>query len=73
MKTLLLILSAYTLTLLPSQSTTAYICVSPTAKKYHYSKSCSGLQKCTHEIRKTTVDEAKKIGYTVCLIKSCNP
>lgn len=69
MKTLLLILSAYCVSVVPSQSTTAYICVSPTAKKYHYSKNCSGLQRCTHEIRKTTVDDAKKIGYTVCLLE----
>jgi len=46
---------------------TVYVCVSPTAKKFHYSKSCPGLQKCTHEIKETTKVAAEKSGYTVCL------
>ncbi|MBC9811153.1 hypothetical protein H9Y05_01580 [Crocinitomicaceae bacterium CZZ-1] len=71
MKTLLIVVASIGLfSITPSQSTTAYICNSPSAKKYHYSKTCRGLQKCTHEIKKTTVDSAKKSGYTVCLIES---
>lgn len=70
MKTLLF---ALLLSFTHSQNTTAYICVSKTAKKYHYTKNCNGLQKCTHTIQKTTVNNAKQLGYTVCLIKSCNP
>lgn len=69
MKTFLLAISVYTFSLAPSQSTAVYICVSPTGKKYHYSKNCRGLQRCTHEIRKTTVDDAKKLNYTVCLLE----
>ena len=46
---------------------TVYVCVSPTAKKFHYSKACPGLQKCTHEIKETTKVAAEKSGYTVCL------
>lgn len=55
--------------LAPSQSTTAFICISPSAKKFHYNRPCSGLQKCKHEIRKTTVGEAKKLNYTICLFE----
>lgn len=44
-----------------------YVCVSPTAKKFHSSKSCPGLQKCTHEIKEMTKVAAEKSGYTVCL------
>lgn len=46
---------------------TVYVCVSPTAKKFHYNKSCPGLQKCTHEIKETTKVSAEKSGFTVCL------
>jgi hypothetical protein len=66
----LLVLSALALfSFKGTQQTDAYICVSPNAKKYHFSRSCSGLQKCTHTIKKTTVAEAKKIGYTICLLE----
>ena len=50
-----------------SKSTSVYICDSPNAKKYHFNKNCSGLQKCTHTIKAVTKEEATKLGYTVCL------
>lgn len=50
-----------------SSGDTVYVCMSPNAKKFHYSKSCPGLQKCTHEIKETTKVSAEKSGYTVCL------
>ncbi len=56
-------------TLVFSKSETVYICVSPTAKKYHYSQKCRGLQKCTHTIKSVTLSEASKLGYTACLIE----
>lgn len=40
-----------------------YICVSKTASKYHITATCKGLKECTHEIKKVTVTEAKKLGY----------
>lgn len=53
-----------------NQTSDVYICVSPNAKKYHFSKSCRGLQKCTHTISKVTKSEAVNKGYTVCLIEN---
>jgi len=50
-------------------STSVYICLSPNAKKYHFDKNCKGLQKCTHEIRKVTKEEALRKKYTVCLLE----
>lgn len=52
-----------------NQSSSVYICVSPTAKKYHFSKNCRGIQKCTHEIKEVTKSDAINKGYTVCLIE----
>lgn len=46
-----------------------YICISKSASKYHFDRDCSGLQKCTHEIEKTTKGDAQYRGYTVCLLE----
>jgi hypothetical protein len=50
-----------------TDTTTVYLCDSPGGKKYHYSDHCRGLSNCSHRLIKTTVDEAKKRGKTVCL------
>lgn len=49
-----------------SDSSSVYICVSRSATKYHYDKDCRGLKNCKHEVKKTTLSEAKKAGYTLC-------
>ena len=64
MKALILVSAWF---LFSTGQTTVYVCVSPSAKKYHYSKSCAGLQRCTHEIREISEKEAKEAGYTGCL------
>jgi len=46
--------------------TTAYICDSPNAKKYHLNTTCRGLNNCTYRIKKTTVAVAKRSGKTIC-------
>lgn len=43
-----------------------YVCVSKTAHKYHFTKSCRGLRACTHEIVKKSLKEAQGLGYTLC-------
>jgi len=49
------------------QTTYVYVCVSETAKKYHYSKNCRGLNACTHEVRKVSITDAKKkYSRTLC-------
>lgn len=45
-----------------------YICVSKTGHKYHSNRDCTGLAKCTHEIRKVTKAQAIKMGYSACKI-----
>ncbi|MCB0479271.1 MAG: hypothetical protein KDC84_13975 [Crocinitomicaceae bacterium] len=44
-----------------------YICVSSGATKYHYNRNCHGLNRCTHEIRKVSLTEARsKYKRTLC-------
>jgi hypothetical protein len=43
-----------------------YICVSKTASKYHYSQSCTGLNRCSHKIEKVSISDAKNRGYSLC-------
>ncbi len=37
-----------------------YICDSQTAKAYHASENCRGLNRCTHEVVKVTKKEAEE-------------
>jgi hypothetical protein len=43
-----------------------YICNSSSAKKYHYSSSCRGLNACKHEVIKVSKEDAQKSGRTLC-------
>lgn len=45
-----------------------YVCISRTAYAYHRTKSCHGLQRCTHEIQTQTKDDAVAGGYRPCKI-----
>lgn len=48
-----------------TQTSSVYICISPTAHRYH-SHMCQGLRNCTHEIREVTIQKAVELGYTAC-------
>lgn len=47
-------------------NTTVYICTGPQSKRYHKTADCRGLRSCSKEIRKVTLEYAKKIGRTPC-------
>lgn len=48
-------------------TTSVYICNSKTAKKYHYSKTCRGLNACSHDIKSVSLSDAKsKYKRTLC-------
>jgi predicted lipoprotein with Yx(FWY)xxD motif len=47
-------------------STDVYLCNSKGGKRYHFKKDCRGLSNCQAEIKKVTLDDAKKIGKTIC-------
>lgn len=47
--------------------TMVYLCNSNTAKKYHYTENCRGLEKCTHSIIQVSLADAKsKYGRSLC-------
>lgn len=43
-----------------------FVCNSSNAKKYHYKSNCRGLSNCHYKILKTSLQEAKKDGKTLC-------
>ncbi len=43
---------------------TVYVCTGPYAKRYHYSKDCSGLGRCSCEIKKMSKAQAIKNGWS---------
>ena len=48
-------------------ATSVYICNSNTAKKYHLTKTCRGLNACTHSIDAVSLSDAKyKYKRTLC-------
>ena len=46
--------------------TQVYICKTKSSKKYHYSKSCRGLSRCSTTIEGVTIKKAKALGRTLC-------
>ena len=53
-------------TMFSSGDTYVYICTGPQSARYHKASSCKGLGKCSKEIKKVTVEEARSIGRTPC-------
>lgn len=72
MKKFILLMSLALLTTSASVNVTTlsykdvFICASKGGKKYHFSKTCRGLNACKATIKKMTIEEAKKIGKTIC-------
>ncbi len=46
-----------------------YICNGPSSKVYHKSDRCKGLSRCSTEVSKVTIEEAKKLGRRACKIE----
>ncbi|MDR1346883.1 MAG: hypothetical protein LBJ63_00410 [Prevotellaceae bacterium] len=47
------------------KETYVLICASKNAYAYH-KHECKGLKKCSHEVKKITLKEAKEKGYKAC-------
>ncbi|MCA9380910.1 hypothetical protein KC678_01460 [Candidatus Dojkabacteria bacterium] len=43
-----------------------FICKGSQSKRFHLKEDCRGLQYCSTEIYEVTLEEAKKIGRTLC-------
>ena len=43
-----------------------YICTGPTAYAYHKTDTCKGLRRCTGDIKKISLEQAKKENRKAC-------
>ncbi|MEP3211160.1 MAG: hypothetical protein ABJN95_18375 [Maribacter sp.] len=43
-----------------------YICKGKGSKKYHYTKSCRGLSRCSTKVYEVSLKKAKEMGRTLC-------
>jgi hypothetical protein len=66
MKALITLLFICTINVQSFIATDVYICDSKGAKKYHYSKTCRGLNACKHQVIKKTKSDAQNLGLTLC-------
>ena len=48
---------------------TVYVCMSKTSYAYHSSSNCSGLNRCTHEVKSMSAAAAQELGKRTC--KKC--
>ena len=46
-----------------------FICKGPSSKVYHKFERCKGLSKCSTEIYKLNLEDAKKLGRRACKIE----
>ncbi len=46
--------------------TNVYICTGTYSKKYHYKKTCRGLNACKSDVKQVTLTKAKQLERTLC-------
>lgn len=46
--------------------TYVYVCTGPKAKVYHKTPNCKGLENCSKEIKKVTLEQAQKMNRRAC-------
>jgi hypothetical protein len=51
-----------------NSNSSVYICTGKTAYSYHNNRSCRGLNRCSAEIQKVSLEYAKSIGRSPCKI-----
>ena len=49
-----------------SSDVTVYVCTGPMSKKYHATKDCRGLNKCSEDIIAVSLEKAKNMGRGPC-------
>lgn len=64
MKTILLSLALFACV----AGDSVYVCTGPHARRYHKFASCKGLRNCSREIKKISLEQAKKLHKTPCHI-----
>lgn len=68
MKTLLLSFLFAVCGAVSTADSSVYICTGPYATKYHSTPECKGLNRCSGDVVKMSMDKAKESGYTACKI-----
>lgn len=53
------------------QTDSVWVCQSPSAKKYHYSRECEGLGRCKHYVAMELRNDAEAVGLTACSYLEC--
>lgn len=48
-------------------SAAVYVCMSKGSVAYHSSDHCAGLNRCSHEVKAMTADDAAQLGKRACL------
>ncbi|WP_281541583.1 hypothetical protein [Maribacter aestuarii] len=51
---------------IPIDFSNVYICKGKYSEKYHYNKTCRGLSNCSTAVEEVELNEAKRIGRTIC-------
>lgn len=51
---------------IPLEDTDVYICKGKGSKKYHYTKTCRGLSRCSTKVYEVTLKKAKEMKRTLC-------
>ena len=49
-----------------TNETYVFICTGPKSEKYHRTKDCNGLNRCSASIEKVTLGKAKELGRGPC-------
>jgi len=66
LKSLFLIIIFISTSSMTFDEVNVFICKGKYSKKYHYSKSCRGLSNCSTQVYSVTLQDAKKLGRTLC-------
>lgn len=49
-----------------SKDVYVYVCTGPSSKRYHKTNNCKGLNSCSKEVKKVTIEQAKEMKRTPC-------
>ncbi len=68
MKTILLlaVLFMTPVSIVETTESDVYICKGKGSKRYHYTKTCRGLSRCSTKVYKVTLKKAKEMKRTLC-------
>ena len=63
---ILVLFSVSGISMLFSTNRNVYICKGKSSERYHLDKECRGLKNCSTDIYSVSLEEARKLGRTLC-------